>query len=193
MATLSRGTALLLIDVQQAFDLPSWGPRNNPSAEKNIGRLLAAFRIGQLPVVHVKHDSTQPGSTLRPEHPGNAWKPEAVPRGDESLFTKSVNSAFIGTGLEAHLRERGIEALVIVGFITNHCVSTTARMASNLGFETTVVSDACATFDFRDGDGAPIPADTMHRVGLAELRGEFAAVRSTEEVLASLSSISSRT
>jgi nicotinamidase-related amidase len=178
-------TALLLIDVQQAFDDPSWGPRNNPGAEAAIARLLAAFRGKGLPVIHVKHDSVEPTSTLRPDRPGNAFKPEAQPLPGEPVFPKSVNSAFIGTGLEAHLRARGITGLVLAGITTNHCVSTSARMAGNLGFDTTVVSDACATFDFRDGQGV-IPAETMHRIGLAELRGEFAAIRTADEVIASL-------
>ncbi|HJU82662.1 MAG TPA: cysteine hydrolase family protein [Holophagaceae bacterium] len=176
-------TALLLIDVQRAFDDPRWGPRNNPGAEARIADLLQAFRAAGRPVVHVRHDSVEPGSTLRPGTPGNAFKPEAEPLPGEPVFGKSVNSAFIGTGLEAHLRERGIDALVIAGFITNHCVSTTARMAGNLGFRTTVVADACATFDFQDAQGS-LPAETMHRIGLAELRGEFAEVVDTQAVLA---------
>ncbi len=179
--------ALLLIDVQQAFDNPSWGPRNNPEAESNIARLLEAFRTSGRPVIHVKHDSLEPNSTLRAEAPGNALKPEATPLAGEPLYAKHTNSAFIGTDLEANLRGQGIEGLVIAGFITNHCVSTTARMAGNLGFRATVVSDACATFDFKDGDGSVIPAATMHRVGLAELRSEFAAIQTTDQALASLS------
>lgn len=177
--------ALLLIDVQQAFDDPFWGRRNNPGAEAAIARLLAAFRGKGLPVVHVKHDSVTPSSTLHPSHPGNAIKPEALPLAGEPLFAKSVNSAFIGTGLEDHLRANGITALVIAGITTNHCVSTSTRMAGNLGFDTTLVSDACATFDFRDDEGV-IPAETMHRIGLAELRGDFAAIATTDEVIASL-------
>jgi nicotinamidase-related amidase len=180
-----KATALLLIDVQQAFEDPAWGPRNNPQAEGNLRRLLAAFRTAGLPVIHVKHDSTEPDSTLRPECPGNALMRGMEPVGDEPLFGKTVNSAFIGTGLEAHLRSRGIEGLVIGGFITNHCVSTTARMAGNLGFRTVVVADACATFDFRDADGV-IPAETMHRIGLAELRSEFAEILNADDVLARL-------
>jgi nicotinamidase-related amidase len=150
-----------------------------------VARLLAAFRAKGAPVIHVKHDSTEPDSTLRPERPGNAIKPEAAPLAGEALFCKCVNSGFIGTGLEAHLRERGITGLVIAGFITNHCVSTTARMAGNLGFDTVVVEDACATFDFQDDEGT-IPAETMHRIGLAELRGEFARILGTDEVVAGL-------
>ncbi|MFN8011536.1 MAG: cysteine hydrolase family protein [Holophagaceae bacterium] len=180
-----KDTALLLIDVQRAFDDPSWGPRNNPGAEANLLRLLDAFRAAGLPVVHVKHDSIEPNSTLRPDRPGNALKPGFEPRGEEPLFGKTVNSAFIGTGLEAWLRERGLTGLIVGGFITNHCVSTSARMAGNLGFRTLVVADGCATFDFKDEAGT-IPADTMHRIGLAELRGEFAEVLDTEAVLARL-------
>jgi nicotinamidase-related amidase len=178
-------TALLLIDVQQAFDDPVWGPRNNPGAEAAIARLLAAFRGKGFPVIHVKHDSVMPESTLRPDRPGNAIKAEALPLPGEPLFRKSVNSAFIGTGLEEHLRARGITALVIAGLTTNHCVSTSTRMAGNLGFDTTLVSDACAAFDFRDEEGV-IPAATMHRIGLAELRGEFATIATTDEVIANL-------
>lgn len=183
-----KDTALLLIDVQQAFDDPAWGPRNNPGAEANLLRLLAAFRAAGLPVAHAKHDSVEPRSTLRPERPGNALKPGFEPRKGEPLFGKSVNSAFIGTGLEAWLRERGITGLVLGGFITNHCVSTTARMAGNLGFRTAVVADGCATFDFRDAEGV-IPAETMHRIGLAELRGEFAEILGTDDVLGRLAGV----
>ncbi len=179
---LDTTTALLLIDVQQAFDEPRWGPRNNLQAESRIAQLLAAFRHTGRPVLHVKHNSAEPGSTLAPGKPGNAFKPEAAPLPGEALFEKSVNSAFIGTELENHLHREGIGTLVIAGFITNHCVSTTARMAANLGFRTLVVDDACATFDFKDEAGT-IPAATMHRIGLAELRGEFAEILKTAEVL----------
>ena len=176
--------ALLLIDVQQGLDDPRWGARNNPDAEQRIADLLAAWRAASRPVVHVQHLSTEPASPLRAELPGNAFKPEAMPIDGEPVFRKHVNSAFIGTELESHLRERGIDSLVVVGITTDHCVSSTVRMAGNLGFEVTVVEDATATFERVGPDGTRYSADLMHRVTLASLHGEFATVRSSRDVLA---------
>ena len=182
----STAPALLLIDVQQGLDEPRWGARNNPDAERRIADLLAAWRASGRPVVHVQHLSLEPRSPLREDAPGHAFKVEAQPIAGEPVFRKHVNSAFIGTGLEAHLREHGIEALVVVGITTDHCVSTTVRMAGNLGFSVTVVEDATATFERRGPDGAHYTADLMHRAALASLHGEFATVRSARDVLADI-------
>jgi nicotinamidase-related amidase len=175
--------ALLIIDAQRGFDDPVWGRRNNPGAEANIARLLAVWRQLALPVVHVQHTSVLPDSPLRPGQPGCKFKVEATPAPGEMWFTKTVNSAFIGTGLEAYLREHGCASLVVVGLTTDHCISTSVRMAANLGFEVTLVSDATATFDRADLDGAPIPADEIQRIHLASLHREFCTVLSTEKVL----------
>ena len=178
-----KNTTLLIIDVQKGFDDPRWGKRNNPDAESNIALLLSEWRRKGLPVIHIQHCSVEPDSPLRPELPGNAFKDVALPINDEKIFTKTVNSAFIGTGLEEYLRNHGIDSLVIVGLTTDHCVSTTTRMAGNLGFEVTLVSDATAAFDRLGHDGKEYSAEDIHRIHLASLNREFCIVRSTAEIV----------
>ena len=183
---IEKNAALIVIDVQKAFDDPRMGARNNPQAEANIARLLAAWRESGRPVIHVRHDSVEPQSMLRPGQPGNAIKTEAKPLESEPVIGKHVNSAFIGTDLEQRLRKAGQDTVVCVGLTTDHCVSTTARMAGNLGFKTVVVADATAAFDRKSFDGATIPAQEIYRGALASLHGEFAEVVATEDVLASI-------
>ncbi|HUG13549.1 MAG TPA: cysteine hydrolase family protein [Thermomicrobiales bacterium] len=187
IAETLRSAALIVVDVQQGLDEPYWGRRNNPEAESNIARLLAAWRAAEAPIFHIKHNSTNPDSPLRAGLPGNAVKPEAAPLGSEPRIEKSVNSAFIGTDLEQRLREAGIERVVVVGLTTNHCVETTARMAGNLGFTTWVVSDATATHDRTGPDGVLYPAETVHAVSLASLHGEFATVVDTDAIVRAVS------
>ena len=178
-----RKTALLVIDVQKGFDDPSWGKRNNLDAESNIALLLSEWRKNELPIIHIRHCSVEPNSPLRSELPGNEFKEEAQPLPQEKQFSKSVNSAFIGTELEKYLQEHDISSLVVVGLTTDHCVSTSTRMAANLGFNVTLISDATATFDREGYDGALYSADNIHKINLVSLNGEFCIVRSTEEVL----------
>jgi nicotinamidase-related amidase len=177
-------SALLLIDVQQGFDDPGWGKRNNPDAEKKMAQLLHTWRKHNWPIIHVQHLSINPDSPLNPANgQGYFFRPETAPTADEVVFTKNVNSAFIGTELGNYLHENEIASLVIVGLTTDHCVSTTARMAGNLGFTVQLVSDGTATFEREDVNGEMLSAEEIHRVHLASLHGEFCTVVTTEEVL----------
>jgi nicotinamidase-related amidase len=184
-------SALLVIDVQQGMDDPMCGARNNPDAERAIAALIAGWRQAKWPIIHVQHMSQEPDSPLRPDTPGNVFKPEAMPQDGEPVFRKSVNSAFVGTTLEDHLRREGITSIIIVGMTTDHCVSTTARMANNLGFDVVVVEDATATFERTGPDGNRYSAQQMHMVELASLHGEFASVQRSDEVLLRLPAVGS--
>jgi len=184
---LSSNAALLVIDVQQAIDAgyhAAQGPRNNPDAESNIARLLAAWRQSGRPLLHIRHDSTFPTSAYRPGQAGNDFKPEVAPRTGETVIAKNTNSAFIGTRLEEFLRRSAIDTLVVTGVATNNSVESTVRMAGNLGFRTLLVADACFTFARRDLDGRLWTAAEIHAISLANLHGEYCSVADTATVLA---------
>jgi nicotinamidase-related amidase len=182
---LPSNTALLIVDVQQGFDHPThWGERNNPAAETNIAALLDKWRQTGRPVYHVQHHSTHPDSPLHPDNPGVAFKQEVAPLPNEPIVIKHVNSAFIGTDLTAQLRSAQIGTLVVVGLTTQHCVSTTVRMAGNMGFTVYVAGDATAAHNQNTFDGQTITAETVWQVALASLHNEFATVMTTAQILA---------
>ncbi|PYI10462.1 Isochorismatase hydrolase [Aspergillus sclerotiicarbonarius CBS 121057] len=233
----SHPTALLLIDNQNGFTHPThWGTtRSNPSYETNLSSLLTSFRRASttttttpnIQIIHIFHSSTSPTSPLHPKYifpksnsnsNSNSEKkgidplPGCSPLRNEKTIYKTVNSSFIGTDLEAYLREQGIRQLIVAGLTTDHCVSTTIRMAANLGVvdrypsgpvelnpETgehrggmgevdqgriVLVGDATATWAKGGWD-----AETVHQVSVASLEGEFAEVLSTQEVVRALEGI----
>ncbi len=173
--------ALLLIDIQKGFDnIEYWGgQRNNPDAEQNAGELLRLWRNHHLPVFHIQHCSSNPHSLLHETNEGNDFKDIVKPAGNEPIIRKNVNSAFIGTDLKERLDNLKIKKLVIVGLTTDHCVSTTTRMAGNLGFDTFLVSDATATFNKKGLEGEDFPAELIHATALATLNNEFATIVTT--------------
>ncbi len=183
-------TILLPVDMQQAFDGPSWPRRWNGAVDRNGQVILGAWRTRGLPIIHVKHDSVAPGSTLAPGQPGNAFRPGFEPHDGEPVVAKSVNSAFIGTDLDLRLKRLGIRNVVVFGITTDMCVSTTVRTGANLGYDMILVEDACDCFDLPDGQGGTIPARTSHQVHVATLGFEFAKVVTTEEMLAALAGTS---
>jgi nicotinamidase-related amidase len=187
VTALPTDAVLLVVDVQKGMDVyAARYNRNNPDLERNIARLQAAWRQSGRPIVHVQHLSKEPQSPLRPGQPGVEIKDEVRPLPGEPVVQKSVSSAFIGTSLEADLRREGRTTLIVVGMQTNMCVSTTARMAGNLGFTTYVVSDATATFDNQGPDGKRYASELLHDVALADLNGEFSTVIDTKTVLAAI-------
>jgi nicotinamidase-related amidase len=183
MSSLPQNAVLLLIDVQQGFDDPSRGNRNNPQAEENIATLLKAWRRADHPIIHIQHISQEENSPLRADNPGSQFKEQAQPQSHELIIQKHVNSAFIGTHLEHILHTHHFDTLVIVGLTTDHCVSTTTRMAGNLGFHTYVVSDATATFERTGYDDRKYTAEEIHDVALASLHHEFATVVDTRHIV----------
>jgi nicotinamidase-related amidase len=180
---MSKNPVLVVIDVQKGFLDPVWGKSNNPECETNIKHLLKIWREANLPVVLVRHDSTSPTSSLRPNQSGNEFQ-DGIQGPSDLVISKTVNSAFFGTpSLDDWLKKNSYTDLVICGITTNHCCETTARMAGNMGYNVKFVLDATRTFDFKDLNGKIIKAEDVYQMTATNLNGEFAEVVMTTEVV----------
>jgi len=182
-------TALIIIDMQKGMQADRLPPRNNPGAEDRIARLHAAWRAAGQPVVSVRHISRSPQSVFAPGQPGAEFQDRFLPLPHEHVVEKNVPCAFVHSGLERWLHARAIRHLVIAGVSTNNSVEASARSAGNLGFDTTVVADACFSFDKQDYGGTWRSAEEVHSMALANLQGEYARVCGSGAVLAGLQTI----
>jgi len=164
--------ALILVDIQKGFeDIKYWGGhRNNPNAEFRASELLKIWRDIGLPVFHVQHCSSIMTSPLHETHPGNQFNDLVTPIEGEPIIKKNVNSAFIGTDLQVQLDNANITSLIIAGLTTDHCISTTTRMAGNLGYDTFLAADATAVAQRSKAKSVkrrlPASISSMQRAGL---------------------------
>lgn len=184
---IDHKAALLVVDVQEGFDDPSFmGKRNNPSADENIKALIEQWEKRHRPIVVVQHDSKSPESMLHPSKPGNSLKPYVRAAHPSLFITKTVNSAFYGKpDLHEWLQTNKIKQVVIIGIQTNMCCETTARMAGNLGYDVVFVPDAMHTFDLMGPNGEVMTADELARATVTNLYGGgFAKIASTNRLLA---------
>ena len=179
-----KAPVLILIGMQQGYvENEYWGgQRSNPKMEENLGKLLKFWRSKELPVIHVKHKSTNEKSPLHKKNPGCKLMAGFKPVGNEPLFKKKASSAFIGTRLEQYLIENDYKTLVFGGLTANHAVSSSVRMANSLGFKVFVLNDGTAAFDRRGMEGVSYSADLIHQVSLTNLNEEFATVFSCEKM-----------
>lgn len=166
---------LVLIDCQREYvdgKLPLDGV--NPAMDE-AGRLLVRARNAGTPVIHIQHKG-KPGGAFDPDGPGWAIDDRVAPLDGEPVLPKGMPNSFFGTDLADELEKTGRKELIIVGFMTHVCVSTTARSAMHKGFRTTVVADAAATRALPGATGGVVDAATVHNVALTELADRFAIV-----------------
>jgi len=174
--------AVVIIDAQNeyvdgALVLPDVGP-----ALDQIALLLSAARSAQAPVIHIAHKGGDGGPFDRNDHRGKlADQAAALP--EETVIEKPLPNAFAHTSLHEALEATGRKSLIIAGFMTHMCVSSTARAALDLGYQTTVLADASATRALPDQTGGPdIDAQSLHRAALAGLGDRFAVIAETAAV-----------
>ena len=184
VAKVTKLPTLICIDIQQGFlDEEAWGGnRNNKDAEVICARIINRWRDMNANIIHVRHSSTNPNSKLHESSEGFKFQPSCAPKDNERVITKSVNSCFIGTNLKQVLDDQNCQSLVIIGLTTDHCVSTTTRMAGNFGYKTYLISDATATFDKIGIDGTQYDSELIHQTALASLNEEFATVINSSEL-----------
>lgn len=163
--------ALIIVDVQMFYFPGGSSPLVDPEkASLNAGRILAAFRQKNLPVIHVRHNTKQ----------GSDIHPNVAPLRNEKVISKNRASSFYETDLLEYLKELNVSKLVICGMMTHMCVEATTRAASDLGFECTVIGDACTTKDLRY-ESTIIKANDVHLSTLSTLSGTYAKILETEK------------
>jgi nicotinamidase-related amidase len=168
-------SCLVLIDLQNEYLA---GPIALPDANAAIASaagLLARARSSGAKIFHVAHRG-RPGGLFDRTAERGAIVAALAPVADEPVIEKELPNAFAGTDLQARLAATGRKNVVLAGFMTHMCISSTARAALDLGFRITIDADSCASRDLPDGRGGTILAATIHEVALAELSDRFAII-----------------
>ncbi len=167
-------SVLIIIDAQREYVDGALPLDGVDAAIHEIGTLLARARKAGTPVIHVVHKGA--GPLFNPASPSYEIVAALHPLAGEPIIEKSRTSAFAGTRLGDILAQAGRKRLVIVGFMTHHCVSSTARAARDLGYAATVVGAATATRDLPDNHGGVVKAAAVQAAALAELADATATV-----------------
>lgn len=168
--------ALVLIDHQMEYRDGNAPLGGLDAAAAECAVLLQQARAAAAPVLHIVHHGRPGGSLFDPLGPGVAILPELLPVAGEACIIKQLPNAFAGTDLHAQLQASGRTQLVIAGFATHMCVSSTTRAALDLGYACTVIAGACATRDLPDPLGGVVSAAAVQRASLAALADRFAIV-----------------
>lgn len=182
-----ENTALLIIDVQNDYfnggKMPLEGAEQ---AGKNVQQMLEYFRKKNLPVIHIRHISTNEGATFfLPETLGAEIHALVSPLTNEKVIEKHFPNSFRETDLLAYLQSENIKNLVIVGMMTDVCVESTTRASFDFGFTNTIIGDATATRD-RELYGKVVKAAEIQRAflaGISALGNLYTRIVNTQDFL----------
>ena len=177
-------TALLLIDIQNDYFPNGRLPlEKSTEACQKAQEVLQACRAKQMPIIYVQHISTRPDAVhFLPCTKGVEFHPNIQPTKNETIIKKHYPNSFKDTNLLNHLAKNNIKNLIIAGMMTHLCVDATVRAAYDLGFNCTVLSDACATKNL-EFNNMLIPAQTVHNAFLAALQPLYSDVITVKELL----------
>jgi nicotinamidase-related amidase len=170
-----RDACLILIDIQNEYLDGPIAVREAHPAIANAALLLEAARASGAPVFHIAHKGRIGGLFDREAARGQIITTLA-PAPGEQVVEKGLPNSFAHTDLNALVAKTGRKELVLAGFMTHMCVSSTARAGLDLGYRVTIAADACGTRDLPDGRGGIVSAQVVHNVALAELSDRFAVI-----------------
>ena len=178
-------TALIIVDIQNDYFPDGKMELSNPGkAADNAAKVLDWFRQNNKDnIFHVQHIASNPGlGFFLPDTEGAEIHETVLPLENESMITKHFPNSFLKTDLENKLKEKGITKVVIVGMMTHMCIDATVRAAVDLGYETTLIEDACATRSL-SYQGNTVPAEQVHYAFVSALESMYCEVKSTEDFL----------
>jgi len=176
--------ALVLIDIQNEYTTGNLTLGDGAQAAiANVNKLLTHAREVNAPIFHVVHHGNKSGQLFNPHRNGSEIVSEIEVRQQEAIVIKSLPNAFTNTNLQELIELSDRRVLVIVGFMSHMCVSSTTRGALDLGFTNYVCDDACYTRDLRSSSGETIPSEIVHLVSMAALKDRFATVCSTSKII----------
>ena len=173
---------LVMIDLQNEYLAGPIALPDAASAITSAAKLLARARGAGAAIIHIAHKGRAGGLFDRDAERG-AIVSALAPLKDELVIEKGLPNAFAGTDLAVQLAAIGRKDLVLAGFMTHMCISSTARAGLDLGYRITVDADSCATRDLPDGRGGTIAASTINEVALAELSDRFAIIARGDDAL----------
>ncbi|ONI60753.1 isochorismatase [Leifsonia sp. ALI-44-B] len=181
--------ALILIDVQQQYFDGTLEIHYPPHADSQP-RILAAIDAAEasgIPIVAFQHSGGEGAPLFAPGTPEFELHPEIEARATDewTRITKSYSSVYAGTGLAEWLRERDLDTVTLVGYMTNNCVLASSVEAEFLGFTTEVLSDATGAINIANSAGFA-SAQTVHTTLMALLNSNLATVATTEAWTAAL-------
>ncbi|HNX34979.1 MAG TPA: cysteine hydrolase family protein [Kiritimatiellia bacterium] len=170
------GSVLIIVDAQREYVDGKLRLDGIDTSLKEASLLLERARKSGTPIIHVVHKGKPGGALFNPDGPYVEIAGPVAPRADETIVTKTLPNAFSGTTLEETLSRLGRKNLIVIGYMTHMCVSSTVRAAVDHGYHTTVVAKATATRSLPSPEGENISAQTLQRATLAALADRFAVV-----------------
>lgn len=179
-----RESALIMVDCQNTYLDGMMKLSGVGEALAEAAKVLDRARELGRPVIHIAHDAGI-GSPYDRQADNGQIASQVAPISDEPTVVKNFPNSFSQTDLHERLQQLGIGNLIVVGFMTHMCVSSTARGAFDLGYRTTVVGDATATRDLPTADGQVVKASDLRKAALAGLSDLVATVVKTAKELPS--------